>query len=153
MMSQRSGTTPPGGGTVTRPFLPLSPAVPFREAPAYSKRRRGPAPGNGSGNGPSPSSLSAPRVLVRSNSDTNLTVSQHPPAPLSPLQGLPRGLLPAGPAPRRSPSPQLLQNMAAGSPNGPGRAPGRGQGRNRSPSLSRLGDEARRALPLQRQAR
>uniref|UniRef100_A0AAQ4P8K3 Uncharacterized protein n=1 Tax=Gasterosteus aculeatus aculeatus TaxID=481459 RepID=A0AAQ4P8K3_GASAC len=47
--------------------------VPFREAPAYSKRRRGPS----SDNERSPSSLSAPRVLLRSNSDNNLTVSQY----------------------------------------------------------------------------
>uniref|UniRef100_A0AAX7UXB4 SH3 and multiple ankyrin repeat domains 2a n=1 Tax=Astatotilapia calliptera TaxID=8154 RepID=A0AAX7UXB4_ASTCA len=39
--------------------------VPFREAPAYSKRRRGPSSGD------------APRVLLRSNSDNNLTVSQY----------------------------------------------------------------------------
>ncbi|GLD55661.1 SH3 and multiple ankyrin repeat domains protein 2, partial [Lates japonicus] len=51
--------------------------VPFREAPAYSKRRRGPSSGNSSGNSQSPSSLSAPRVLLRSNSDNNLTVSQY----------------------------------------------------------------------------
>ncbi|EPY88598.1 hypothetical protein CB1_000164006, partial [Camelus ferus] len=37
-------------------------AVPFREAPAYSNRRRRP-----------PSTLAAPRVLLRSNSDNNLT--------------------------------------------------------------------------------
>uniref|UniRef100_A0A8D3BWF3 SH3 and multiple ankyrin repeat domains 2 n=1 Tax=Scophthalmus maximus TaxID=52904 RepID=A0A8D3BWF3_SCOMX len=47
--------------------------VPFREAPSYSKRRRGPAPGSGQ----SPSSLSAPRVLLRSNSDNNLAVGQY----------------------------------------------------------------------------
>ncbi|KAM4630606.1 SH3 and multiple ankyrin repeat domains protein 2 [Polymixia lowei] len=134
--------------------------VPFREAPAYSKRRRG----NGSGNGPSPSSLSAPRVLLRSNSDNNLTVSQyqqqqappgnwvpHPhqhPQP-HPQQGYPQ---PGSSALHRSLSPQLLQQMPSGSPNGTVvvRTMGRG-GRSRSPSLSRLGEEARRHQPPQRQ--
>ncbi|XP_039993661.1 SH3 and multiple ankyrin repeat domains protein 2-like [Xiphias gladius] len=113
--------------------------VPFREAPAYSKRRRGPSSGNSSGNGQSPSSLSAPRVLLRSNSDNNLTVTPTRPAP--PAQGPPAGL-----------SPQLLQQMPSGSPNGTVvvRTMGRGA-RSRSPSLSRLGEEARRALPSQRQ--
>ncbi|CAL8352525.1 unnamed protein product [Merluccius merluccius] len=143
--------------------------VPFREAPAYSKRRRGPAPGNGNGNGnsPSASTLSAPRVLVRSNSDNNLTVSQYNQqqqqvipgnwAPLSPHQNAQQGYAPAGSSTlHRSLSPQLLQQMPSGSPNGTAtvRTMGRGGGggRSRSPSLSRLGDEARRAQPLQRQA-
>ncbi|XP_029932113.1 SH3 and multiple ankyrin repeat domains protein 2 isoform X1 [Myripristis murdjan] len=143
--------------------------VPFREAPAYSKRRRGPAPGNGSGNSPSSSSLSAPRVLLRSNSDNNLTVSQyqqqqpspgnwaphsqqhqHPHPHGGPLQGHPQ---PGSSALHRSLSPQLFQQMPSGSPNGNVvvRTMGRGA-RSRSPSLSRLGDEARRAQPAQRQA-
>uniref|UniRef100_A0AAY5JXV9 SH3 and multiple ankyrin repeat domains 2a n=1 Tax=Esox lucius TaxID=8010 RepID=A0AAY5JXV9_ESOLU len=49
--------------------------VPFREAPTYSKRRRAPAPTSSSS-----SSLVAPRVLLRSNSDNNLTVNQAAPA-------------------------------------------------------------------------
>ncbi|KAK5873579.1 hypothetical protein PBY51_018611 [Eleginops maclovinus] len=57
------------------PPLSRSSVVPFREAPAYSKRRRGQS--SGSGNDHSPSSLSAPRVLLRSNSDNNLNVSQY----------------------------------------------------------------------------
>ncbi|KAM8889585.1 SH3 and multiple ankyrin repeat domains protein 2-like isoform 4-T4 [Synchiropus picturatus] len=131
--------------------------VPFRETPAYSKRRRGPS--SGSGNGQSPSSLSAPRVLLRSNSDNNLTVAQyqqhsspghwapqqqakqHPQR--APQQGHPQS---GSSALHRSLSPQLLQQMPSGSPNGNVvvRTMGRGA-RSRSPSLSRLGDEARRA--------
>uniref|UniRef100_A0A3P9HGR6 SH3 and multiple ankyrin repeat domains 2a n=1 Tax=Oryzias latipes TaxID=8090 RepID=A0A3P9HGR6_ORYLA len=105
--------------------------LPFREAPAYSKRRRGPT--SGSGNGQSSSSLSAPRVLLRSNSDNNLA------------QGHPQ---PGSSALHRSLSPQLVQQMPSGSPNGTVvvRTMGRGA-RSRSPSLSRLGEEARRAQP------
>uniref|UniRef100_H3CGM8 SH3 and multiple ankyrin repeat domains 2 n=1 Tax=Tetraodon nigroviridis TaxID=99883 RepID=H3CGM8_TETNG len=112
--------------------------VPFREAPAYSKRRRGPSAGNGSE--PSSSSLAAPRVLLRSNSDNNLT--------RPPQQGPPQ---PGSSALHRSLSPQLLQQMPSGSPNGNVvvRTMGRGA-RSRSPSLSRLGEEVRRA---QRQPR
>lgn len=148
-------------------------AVPFREAPAYSKRRRGPSSGDGSGNGQSPSSLSAPRVLLRSNSDNNLTVSQYQQqqhgspgnwAPhlqqhqhaqhqshRAPQQGHSQ---PGSSALHRSLSPQLLQQMPSGSPNGNVvvRTMGRGA-RSRSPSLSRLGEEARRAAPSQRQPR
>uniref|UniRef100_H3CEA4 SH3 and multiple ankyrin repeat domains 2 n=1 Tax=Tetraodon nigroviridis TaxID=99883 RepID=H3CEA4_TETNG len=136
--------------------------VPFREAPAYSKRRRGPSAGNGSE--PSSSSLAAPRVLLRSNSDNNLTVGQyqqhgwtggaqqqqHAQARLQrpPQQGPPQ---PGSSALHRSLSPQLLQQMPSGSPNGNVvvRTMGRGA-RSRSPSLSRLGEEVRRA---QRQPR
>ncbi|KAM7405637.1 hypothetical protein PAMP_000071 [Pampus punctatissimus] len=149
----------------------LKKEVPFREAPAYTKRRRGPSSGNGSGNGQSPSSsLSAPRVLLRSNSDNNLTVSQYqqqhtssgnwvphlqqhqhaqPHPTRAPQQGLSQ---PGSSALHRSLSPQLLQQMPSGSPNGNVvvRTMGRGA-RSRSPSLSRLGEEARRAAPSQRQ--
>lgn len=138
--------------------------MPFREAPAYSKRRRGPSTGNGSEQ--SPSSLSAPRVLLRSNSDNNLTVGQyqqhgslsswasglqqHAQAHLqrAPQQGHSQ---PGSSAVHRSLSPQLLQQMPSGSPNGNVvvRTMGRGA-RSRSPSLSRLGEEVRRA---QRQPR
>ncbi|XP_034088677.1 SH3 and multiple ankyrin repeat domains protein 2-like, partial [Gymnodraco acuticeps] len=136
---------------------------PFREAPSYSKRRRGQSSG---GNDLSPSSLSAPRVLLRSNSDNNLNVSQYqqqqqqhgssvtwapphlqpPPSHRGPTQ-------PGGPPSlHRSLSPQLLQQMPS-SPNGNVvvRTMGRGA-RSRSPSLSRLGEEARRGgAPVQRQ--
>uniref|UniRef100_A0A3Q3DIM3 SH3 and multiple ankyrin repeat domains 2 n=1 Tax=Hippocampus comes TaxID=109280 RepID=A0A3Q3DIM3_HIPCM len=117
--------------------------VPFREAPAYSKRRQGPSSGTNSGNSQSVTSLSAPRVLLRSNSDNNLTVSQ------APQQGHSQ---PGSSALHRSLSPQLLQQMPSGSPNGNVvvRTMGRGS-RSRSPSLSRLGEEARRAVPSQRQ--
>ncbi|XP_037103207.1 SH3 and multiple ankyrin repeat domains protein 2b isoform X4 [Syngnathus acus] len=138
--------------------------VPFREAPAYSKRRQGPSSGNSSGNSQSPASLSAPRVLLRSNSDNNLTVSQYQ------QQGSPRHRgqhhpqqhpnkapqqghsQPGSSALHRSLSPQLLQQMPSGSPNGNVvvRTMGRGS-RSRSPSLSRLGDDVRRAIPSQRQ--
>ncbi|XP_036440701.1 latent-transforming growth factor beta-binding protein 4-like [Colossoma macropomum] len=106
--------------------------VPFREAPAYSRRRRGPQPG----------SLAAPRVLLRSNSDNNLSVCVGPPdvAPgLSVCVGSPD-------AASRSLSPQLLQQMQR-NPNGTVRTGGRGnkhQTQSRSPSLSRLGEEQRR---------
>nr|XP_051695124.1 SH3 and multiple ankyrin repeat domains protein 2 isoform X2 [Oryctolagus cuniculus] len=91
--------------------------VPFREAPAYSNRRRRP-----------PNTLAAPRVLLRSNSDNNLNAS----APAWAVG-------PTAPA-HRSLSPQLLQQM-------PGKAesavktlasyiPGP---RSPSPSLNRLG--------------
>lgn len=151
------------------PSLPHSSAVPFREAPAYSKRRRGPS--SGSGNDQSPSSLSAPRVLLRSNSDNNLTVSQYQQQQhSSPGNWAPHLQQHAQPHPHRGPqqghsqpgssalhrslSPQLLQQMPSGSPNGNVvvRTMGRGA-RSRSPSLSRLGEEARRALPSQRQPR
>ncbi|XP_035381373.1 SH3 and multiple ankyrin repeat domains protein 2 isoform X1 [Electrophorus electricus] len=98
-----------------------SDVVPFREAPAYSKRRRGPPA----------SSLAAPRVLLRSNSDNNLSVSV-----VGPEQ-----------PPSRSLSPQLLQQIQHRSPNGMVRTAGRGaraSSRGRSPSLSRLGEEQRR---------
>ncbi|XP_075873623.1 SH3 and multiple ankyrin repeat domains protein 2-like isoform X2 [Nelusetta ayraudi] len=138
--------------------------VPFREAPAYSKRRRGPSSsgGGGSGDGQSPSSLSAPRVLLRSNSDNNLTVSQyqqqqqqhgspggwalHPQHPQQQQPHVPGRHPPSGAAAlHRSLSPQLLQQMPSGSPNGNVvvRTMGRGA-RSRSPSLSRLGEEPRR---------
>ncbi|XP_032417055.1 SH3 and multiple ankyrin repeat domains protein 2 isoform X3 [Xiphophorus hellerii] len=141
--------------------------VPFREAPAYSKRRRGPS--SGSGNGQSLSSLSAPRVLLRSNSDNNLSVSQYQQqqqhgspgnwAPhlqqhqshqhRAPQQGHAQ---PGSSALHRSLSPQLVQQMPSGSPNGNVvvRTMGRGA-RSRSPSLSRLGEESRRAQTAQRQ--
>ncbi|XP_061058226.1 SH3 and multiple ankyrin repeat domains protein 2 isoform X2 [Eubalaena glacialis] len=91
-------------------------SVPFREAPAYSNRRRR-----------LPSTLAAPRVLLRSNSDNNLNASAPDWAVLSA-------------SPHRSLSPQLPQQMPS-KPNGAGKtlgsyAPGP---RSRSPSLNRLG--------------
>uniref|UniRef100_A0A3Q3A448 SH3 and multiple ankyrin repeat domains 2a n=1 Tax=Kryptolebias marmoratus TaxID=37003 RepID=A0A3Q3A448_KRYMA len=143
----------------------LKKEVPFREAPAYSKRRRGPS--SGSGNGQSPSSLAAPRVLLRSNSDNNLAVGQcqqkqhsspgnwapcqqaQPHQHRAPQQGHSQ---PGSSALHRSLSPQLIQQMPSGSPNGNVvvRTMGRGI-RSRSPSLSRLGEENRRGQPSQRQ--
>ncbi|XP_061521330.1 SH3 and multiple ankyrin repeat domains protein 2-like isoform X1 [Phycodurus eques] len=137
--------------------------VPFREAPAYSKRRQGPSSGNTSGNSQSPASLSAPRLLLRSNSDNNLTVSQYQqhgsPSNWAPrLQQHPNRAnqqghsQPGSSALHRSLSPQLLQQMPSGSPNGNVvvRTMGKGS-RSRSPSLSRLGEETRLAIPSQRQ--
>lgn len=91
--------------------------MPFREAPAYSNRRRRP-----------PNTLAAPRVLLRSNSDNNLNAS----APAWAVG-------PAAPA-HRSLSPQLLQQMP-GKPESAVKTlasyiPGP---RSRSPSLNRLG--------------
>ncbi|XP_044115929.1 SH3 and multiple ankyrin repeat domains protein 2 isoform X4 [Neovison vison] len=90
--------------------------VPFREAPAYSNRRRRP-----------PNTLAAPRVLLRSNSDNNLNASTPDWAVCSATS-------------HRSLSPQLLQ-QTPGKPEGAARtlgsyAPGP---RSRSPSLNRLG--------------
>ncbi|MEQ2229506.1 hypothetical protein ILYODFUR_019543 [Ilyodon furcidens] len=146
----------------------LKKEVPFREAPAYSKRRRGPS--SGSGNGQSLSSLSAPRVLLRSNSDNNLSVSQYQQQHGSPGNWAPQlqqhqhaqthqhrapqqgHSQPGSSALHRSLSPQLVQQMPSGSPNGNVvvRTMGRGA-RSRSPSLSRLGEENRRAQTSQRQ--
>uniref|UniRef100_A0A8C0PF70 SH3 and multiple ankyrin repeat domains 2 n=2 Tax=Canis lupus familiaris TaxID=9615 RepID=A0A8C0PF70_CANLF len=90
--------------------------VPFREAPAYSNRRRRP-----------PNTLAAPRVLLRSNSDNNLNASAPDWAVCSATS-------------HRSLSPQLLQQVP-GKPDGAARTlgsytPGP---RSRSPSLNRLG--------------
>lgn len=91
--------------------------MPFREAPAYSNRRRR-----------LPNTLAAPRVLLRSNSDNNL----HASAP-------DWAVCPTATA-HRSLSPQLLQQMPS-KPDGVAKsvasyAPGP---RSRSPSLNRLG--------------
>lgn len=97
--------------------LSLLNPVPFREAPAYSNRRRRP-----------PNTLAAPRVLLRSNSDNNLHA------------GAPEWAVCSAATSHRSLSPQLLQQT----PNKPDGAtkslgsyvPGP---RSRSPSLNRLG--------------
>ncbi|XP_066108391.1 SH3 and multiple ankyrin repeat domains protein 2 isoform X2 [Saccopteryx bilineata] len=91
--------------------------VPFREAPAYSNRRRRP-----------PHTLAAPRVLLRSNSDNNLNSSAPDWAVCSA-------------ASHRSLSPQLLQQQTPSKADGAvrtigGYAPGP---RSRSPLSSRLG--------------
>ncbi|XP_032894623.1 SH3 and multiple ankyrin repeat domains protein 2 isoform X3 [Amblyraja radiata] len=96
--------------------------VPFREAPTYSSRRRGP-----------PSTLSAPRVLLRSNSDNNLNVNDIPEWSGNP---------PA--TPHRSLSPQLLQQVQS-NPNGTLKSgTGTHGSRSRSPSLNRIGEEIQR---------
>ncbi|XP_007947517.1 SH3 and multiple ankyrin repeat domains protein 2 [Orycteropus afer afer] len=91
--------------------------VPFREAPAYSNRRRRP-----------PTTLAAPRVLLRSNSDNNLNAG-----------GPDWSVCSTAPS-HRSLSPQLLQPMPS-TPDCAGKTlgsytPGP---RSRSPSLNRLG--------------
>ncbi|KAJ1066210.1 hypothetical protein K5549_018447, partial [Capra hircus] len=90
--------------------------VPFREAPAYSNRRRRP-----------PSTLAAPRLLLRSNSDNNLNA------------GAPDWAVCAATS-HLSLSPQLLQqtpSKADGAAKTLGSyTPGP---RSRSPSLNRLG--------------
>ncbi|XP_058858999.1 SH3 and multiple ankyrin repeat domains protein 2-like isoform X5 [Acipenser ruthenus] len=102
--------------------------VPFREAPSYTNRRRGPQ-----------NTLAAPRVLLRSNSDNNLNISNIPDwSALSSSAA-------AAASPHRSLSPQLLQQMQ-NNPNGTVKTVGSGgRGpRSRSPSLNRLGEEAKR---------
>ncbi|KAJ7985712.1 hypothetical protein DPEC_G00343310 [Dallia pectoralis] len=122
--------------------------VPFHEVPTYSKRRRAPPHTSTSS-----SSLATPRVLLRSNSDNNLTVNQGPPQDWSQPQGLqhaPHHTVVGSPT-SCSLSQQLLQQMP-GNPNGTVRIMGRGSRstsvvmvpRSRSPSLNRLGEEARR---------
>ncbi|XP_076965068.1 SH3 and multiple ankyrin repeat domains protein 2 isoform X3 [Callospermophilus lateralis] len=91
--------------------------VPFREAPAYSNRRRR-----------LPNTLAAPRVLLRSNSDNNLHAST-PDWAVCPTATAHRSL-----------SPQLLQQMPS-KPDGVAKSvasytPGP---RSHSPSLNRLG--------------
>ncbi|XP_033059842.1 SH3 and multiple ankyrin repeat domains protein 2 isoform X4 [Trachypithecus francoisi] len=103
--------------------------VPFREAPAYSNRRRRP-----------PNTLAAPRVLLRSNSDNNLNASA------------PEWAVCSTATSHRSLSPQLLQQMPS-KPEGAAKTigsyvPGP---RSRSPSLNRLGgtgEDGKRPQPL-----
>uniref|UniRef100_W5MD73 SH3 and multiple ankyrin repeat domains 2b n=1 Tax=Lepisosteus oculatus TaxID=7918 RepID=W5MD73_LEPOC len=97
--------------------------LPFREAPTYSNRRRGPQ-----------STLAAPRVLLRSNSDNNLNINNLPDWPAA-----------SAPSSHRSLSPQLLQQMQ-NNPNGTVKTVGGGARgpRSRSPSLNRLGEEVKR---------
>uniref|UniRef100_A0A8D1TZ80 SH3 and multiple ankyrin repeat domains 2 n=1 Tax=Sus scrofa TaxID=9823 RepID=A0A8D1TZ80_PIG len=94
--------------------------VPFREAPAYSNRRRRP-----------PSTLAAPRVLLRSNSDNNLNASA------------PDWAVCSAATSHRSLSPQLLQ-QGPSKPDGVPKTVGSyiPGPRSRSPSLNRLGGAA-----------
>ncbi|XP_022539570.2 SH3 and multiple ankyrin repeat domains protein 2b [Astyanax mexicanus] len=112
--------------------------VPFREAPAVcsGRGRQQQQPQTGR------STLTAPRVLLRSNSDNNLNVNKLP-APRSPSRS---------PSPLRSLSPRRPQQMQ-NSPNGTVKTMGRGSRppRSRSPSLGRLGEgDARRQHTPQR---
>ncbi|KAK2099930.1 SH3 and multiple ankyrin repeat domains protein 2 [Saguinus oedipus] len=114
---------------ITLLSLCSSPPVPFREAPAYSNRRRRP-----------PNTLAAPRVLLRSNSDNNLNASA------------PEWAVCSTGISHRSLSPQLLQQMPS-KPEGSAKTigsyvPGP---RSRSPSLNRLGgagEDGKRLQPL-----
>ncbi|XP_030619123.1 SH3 and multiple ankyrin repeat domains protein 2 isoform X3 [Delphinapterus leucas] len=110
ILEEPAGLSPPAPG------LHWTSSVPFREAPAYSNRRRRP-----------PSTLAAPRVLLRSNSDNNLNAS----APDWAIRS-------AGP--HRSLSPQLPQQMPS-RPDGAVKTLGSYTSgpRSRSPSLNRLG--------------
>ncbi|XP_017682266.1 PREDICTED: SH3 and multiple ankyrin repeat domains protein 2 isoform X1 [Lepidothrix coronata] len=97
--------------------------VPFREAPTYSNRRRRP-----------PNTLAAPRILLRSNSDNNLNINN-----------LPEWSASSSASSHRSLSPHLLQQMQ-NNPNGTVKTVGSytPSSRSRSPSLNRLGDDAKR---------
>ncbi|XP_054827043.1 SH3 and multiple ankyrin repeat domains protein 2 isoform X2 [Eublepharis macularius] len=99
--------------------------VPFREAPTYSNRRRRPQ-----------STLRAPRVLLRSNSDNNLNVN------------IPDWSASSLASSHRSLSPHLLQQMQ-NNPNGTVKTVGSytSSSRSRSPSLNRLGEDAKRQQP------
>ncbi|XP_055755112.1 SH3 and multiple ankyrin repeat domains protein 2-like isoform X3 [Salvelinus fontinalis] len=130
--------------------------VPFHEVPEYSKRRRALPPTSSSGG-----SLAAPRVLLRSNSDNNFKVSQGPPQDWSQPQGHPQhhgpqhgGVGPPTSTSHHILSPQLLGQIQ-GNSNGTVSTMGQGSRstsvgvvpRSRSPSLNRLGEEARRLHP------
>ncbi|XP_071074015.1 SH3 and multiple ankyrin repeat domains protein 2 isoform X2 [Dasypus novemcinctus] len=97
---------------------PWTSSVPFREAPAFSNRRRRP-----------PSTLATPRVLLRSNSDNNLHA------------GAPDWSVCSAAPSHRSLSPQLLQQMP-GNADGAAKTVGSYAPRSRSPSLNRLGGAA-----------
>ncbi|KAI1232769.1 SH3 and multiple ankyrin repeat domains protein 2, partial [Lamprotornis superbus] len=94
-----------------------------REAPTYSNRRRRP-----------PSTLAAPRILLRSNSDNNLNINN-----------LPEWSASSSASSHRSLSPHLLQQMQ-NNPNGTVKTVGSytPSSRSRSPSLNRLGEDAKR---------
>uniref|UniRef100_A0A6Q2XUE5 SH3 and multiple ankyrin repeat domains 2a n=1 Tax=Esox lucius TaxID=8010 RepID=A0A6Q2XUE5_ESOLU len=106
--------------------------VPFRESPVQPTRRQQ-APR---------STLAAPRpTLLRSNSDNNLNVNSRSPLP-SPSHSPLSNLSPRRPQPMPSPN-GTVRTMGRGAPRPP---------RSRSPSVGRLGEEARRQTP-QRQPR
>ncbi|ELW71945.1 SH3 and multiple ankyrin repeat domains protein 3 [Tupaia chinensis] len=119
-LDQPTGLFPPAPGfhrTCSGEQSRWTSSVPFREAPAYSNRRRRP-----------PNTLAAPRVLLRSNSDNNLNASAPEWAVCSTAPS------------HRSLSPQLLQQTPS-KPDGAVKTigsyvPGP---RSRSPSLNRLG--------------
>ncbi|XP_044291605.1 SH3 and multiple ankyrin repeat domains protein 3-like [Varanus komodoensis] len=96
--------------------------VPFREAPTYSNRRRRPQ-----------TTLVTPRVLLRSNSDNNLNIN------------IPDWSASSLASSHRSLSPHLLQQMQ-NNPNGTVKTVGSytSTSRSRSPSLNRLGEDAKR---------
>ncbi|XP_025030492.1 SH3 and multiple ankyrin repeat domains protein 2-like, partial [Python bivittatus] len=96
--------------------------VPFREAPTYSNRRRKPH-----------SILATPRLLLRSNSDNNLNIN------------LPDWSASSLASSHRSLSPHLFQQMQ-NNPNGTVKTVGSytSSSRSRSPSLNRLGEDAKR---------
>ncbi|XP_010836116.1 PREDICTED: SH3 and multiple ankyrin repeat domains protein 2 [Bison bison bison] len=119
ILEEPSGLFPPAPGlhrTCSGEQAHWTSSVPFREAPAYSNRRRRP-----------PSTLAAPRLLLRSNSDNNLHA------------GAPDWAVCAATS-HLSLSPQLLQ-QTPGKADGAAKTlgsytPGP---RSRSPSLNRLG--------------
>ncbi|XP_034144200.1 SH3 and multiple ankyrin repeat domains protein 2b isoform X3 [Esox lucius] len=101
--------------------------VPFRESPVQPTRRQQ-APR---------STLAAPRpTLLRSNSDNNLNVNSRSPLP-SPSHSPLSNLSPRRPQPMPSPN-GTVRTMGRGAPRPP---------RSRSPSVGRLGEEARRQTP------
>lgn len=109
-------------------------AVPFRETPSYTKRRRILGAGG----------LSSPRILQRSASDNNLKAESR--ASYSPVPSL------------RSLPPQLLAQMqeaAAGAVAGDGSLASSSSARSahsRSPSLQRVQEEKEADLPTLRRS-
>lgn len=119
---------------VANAAFPGSFAVPFRETPSYTKRRRILGAGG----------LSSPRMLQRSASDNNLKAESR--ASYSPVPSL------------RSLPPQLLAQMqeaAAGAGAGDGSLASSGSARSahsRSPSLQRVQEEKEADLPTLRRS-
>ncbi|XP_041966738.1 SH3 and multiple ankyrin repeat domains protein 2b isoform X3 [Alosa sapidissima] len=115
--------------------------VPFREAPSPSACTTSRRPAVRS-------TLSAPRVLLRSNSDNNLHVQLGHPQPHRPRSRSPS---PSPASPLRSLSPRRPAQQMQSSPNGTVKTMGRGAhaARSRSPSLGRLaaGDARRQQNP------
>lgn len=116
---------------VANAAFPVSLAVPFRETPSYTKRRR--ILGTGG--------LSSPRMLQRSASDNNLKAESR--ASYSPVPSL------------RSLPPQLLAQMqeaAAGAGAGDGSLASSRSAHSRSPSLQRVQEEKEADLPTLRRS-